>query len=491
MGARRRCPRVLRGQGCGRYVGHGGVSVPRGERSMRGPTVLNRKSRTTGYCRLGRLVALAALLAVLRAVAANGTATVERTFAEAGGEAEVTVSLDCPEMAFFTLDVHLPVPETAYVDGSAVANDGRVTTSGFGETFTFGEDVLRFKAENLSFTSISAGSDWLFRFRVSVPAASSSIITCEIPDGIQHLPQTTTGTTPTFDLEHGRLTAYSLLGKPAVRTVERTATVTVSGGGVTHYRYQLDVGGFSVDPVPVATPISLSSLSPGQHRLQVIAQDADGGWQDEAVPLEHVWTVVDVSNPVLTQSTPAMNVPFNPDVDDPVWLTWGTESGAANHSYGWVLDTQPGTEAPFSVIGTDPPGALAGSSFASGDTAYYLHLRTNETLAGDGLWTETAHYGPWLPDRTAPTAVLANPPPDPDNRDSIVLSAADASAIASRIVPALRVKDSLTMMLEFYGFEQNSDGTSPSDWSYQTTVLPRTSSSLSCHSGVAAFDDYF
>ena len=33
--------------------------------------------------------------------------------------------------------------------------------------------------------------------------------------------------------------------------------------------------------------------------------------------------------------------------------------------------------------------------------------------------------------------------------------------------------------------------TSPSDWSYQTTLLPRTSSSLSCNSGVAAFDDYF
>jgi hypothetical protein len=44
------------------------------------------------------------------------------------------------------------------------------------------------------------------------------------------------------------------------------------------------------------------------------------------------------------------------------------------------------------------------------------------------------------------------------NHDSVVLSAADASAIAGRIVPALRVKESLTMMLEFYGFEHYSDG---------------------------------
>ena len=64
------------------------------------------------------------------------------------------------------------------------------------------------------------------------------------------------------------------------------------------------------------------------------------------------------------------------------------------------------------------------------------------------------------------------------NHDSVVLSAADASAIAGRIVPALRVKESLTMMLEFYGFEHYSDGVRVRDRQRLQHLVHRKASEL-------------
>ncbi|HNQ88716.1 MAG TPA: lamin tail domain-containing protein [Verrucomicrobiota bacterium] len=82
-----------------------------------------------------------------------------------------------------------------------------------------------------------------------------------------------------------------ITGEPRPLTRRRDAKLTVSGPGLTHYRYRLNAGSWSAD-LPVTQPIALSSLSEGTHRVAVIGRNSAGAWQpeDQAV-LSRSWTV--------------------------------------------------------------------------------------------------------------------------------------------------------------------------------------------------------
>lgn len=81
--------------------------------------------------------------------------------------------------------------------------------------------------------------------------------------------------------------AATIAGVPNSPSNSDTATLTIGGVGVTHYKYQLNGGGYSVETA-VATPISLSSLSGGQV-VDVLGK-AGGVWQ--VVPTTASWTVI-------------------------------------------------------------------------------------------------------------------------------------------------------------------------------------------------------
>jgi hypothetical protein len=81
--------------------------------------------------------------------------------------------------------------------------------------------------------------------------------------------------------------AATISGVPNSPSNSDTASLTVGGVGVTHYKYRINGGGYSAETA-VATLISLSSLSGGQA-VDVVGK-AGGVWQ--VVPTTASWTVV-------------------------------------------------------------------------------------------------------------------------------------------------------------------------------------------------------
>ncbi|MEX2187275.1 MAG: Ig-like domain-containing protein, partial [Pirellulales bacterium] len=87
-------------------------------------------------------------------------------------------------------------------------------------------------------------------------------------------------------------------GEPFGTTPSTSATLSVYGPGIAHYRYSLDGGVFGVE-TPVATPISLSSLAGGQHSVRVIGKNSAGVYQAIAdATVSRTWTV-DSSRPAI------------------------------------------------------------------------------------------------------------------------------------------------------------------------------------------------
>ncbi|HEU0008395.1 MAG TPA: lamin tail domain-containing protein, partial [Verrucomicrobiae bacterium] len=111
---------------------------------------------------------------------------------------------------------------------------------------------------------------------------------------------------------HGPLRGASISGEPVGATRSTTATLRVGlnrtgsgiptagfpdGSGFTHYRWRLDGGAWSAE-TPVATPITLSSLSIGPHYVEVSGKNDAGYYQDDpvfgsdaSVTVSRTWTV--------------------------------------------------------------------------------------------------------------------------------------------------------------------------------------------------------
>ncbi|MFW5837563.1 MAG: hypothetical protein ACOCVM_06100 [Desulfovibrionaceae bacterium] len=82
----------------------------------------------------------------------------------------------------------------------------------------------------------------------------------------------------------------SLSGAYSGTTTRSSASITVSGTGVTHYRYRLDGGDYSA-VTSVNDKIELSSLAKGSHTLQVFGINSEGKLQ--ANPTSSTWSVAD------------------------------------------------------------------------------------------------------------------------------------------------------------------------------------------------------
>ncbi len=84
----------------------------------------------------------------------------------------------------------------------------------------------------------------------------------------------------------------SISGEPAAVTPLTTASLTIGGPGITHYRHSVNGGAFSAGETPVATPLALSSLTDGTYSVRVIGKNAAGVWQAEsAAAVSKSWTV--------------------------------------------------------------------------------------------------------------------------------------------------------------------------------------------------------
>jgi hypothetical protein len=95
----------------------------------------------------------------------------------------------------------------------------------------------------------------------------------------------------------------ALSGTPASITNSASASITVAGTDITTYKYKIDSGAYGAE-TPIATLISLSSLSDASHTLSVIGKDSAGNWQAEGSTTTYTWTV-DTTVPAVTFIIPA------------------------------------------------------------------------------------------------------------------------------------------------------------------------------------------
>jgi hypothetical protein len=82
----------------------------------------------------------------------------------------------------------------------------------------------------------------------------------------------------------------TVTGVPRSPTPRTVAALTVSGDGVTHYRYSMDGSVFSPETL-VSSAITLSGLANGAHTVAVIGRDANGLWQDASTATTVEWVV--------------------------------------------------------------------------------------------------------------------------------------------------------------------------------------------------------
>ncbi len=82
----------------------------------------------------------------------------------------------------------------------------------------------------------------------------------------------------------------TVAGEPRSPTPLTTATLTVGGAGISHYRYRLNSSPYSAE-TPVSTPIQLSGLAHGStNTVSVIGKSTNGIWQSR-VSLSRSWVV--------------------------------------------------------------------------------------------------------------------------------------------------------------------------------------------------------
>ncbi len=166
----------------------------------------------------------------------------------------------------------------------------------------------------------------------------------------------------------------TISGEPRNPSRATTATLTVGGDGVTHYKFKLNNGAYGSE-TPVATPITLSSLANGStNTVSVVGRNSGGIYQSTAT-VSKIW-VVNTSwpsvrlNEVLAKNDSALN--HSNTFPDAIELF--NEGGSSVDLSGMRLTDDPTNPGKFTI----PPA----TSLAAGA---YLVLYANNPDGTPGL----------------------------------------------------------------------------------------------------------
>ena len=201
----------------------------------------------------------------------------------------------------------------------------------------------------------------------------------------------------------------SIAGEPSSPTPATSATLTIGGPGVVSYQWRLDGGAWSTETL-VTTPIVLTSLASGDHRVEVIGKNDAGVWQSTNDPaVSRTWTVntsfVSIRlNEILARNQTALL--HDGSYPDAVEIY---NAGSVNQNLsGWGLSDRATNKFKF----TFPNGTfLAPGEYlvvfaddATGTNAFHLGFALNQ--GGDALYLHNAggalidgvEFGTQLPD---------------------------------------------------------------------------------------------
>ncbi len=205
-----------------------------------------------------------------------------------------------------------------------------------------------------------------------------------------------------------------ILGTPPPVTWRRDATFTVTGAGLTHFRWRLDQGPWS-EPLPVGAPVTLADLAEGPHQVFALGLNSAGVWQPEEQPTAaRPWTVSPAAARLRLNEVLAANRTAWPDTGVyPDFVELVNDSPAPADLGGLSLSDDPlaprkfvfppGTVlAPGAYLvvrlipGAMPAALTAGFGLAQDGDAVYLFDRPEH---GGGV-LDRVSFGPQLADRS-------------------------------------------------------------------------------------------
>ncbi len=173
----------------------------------------------------------------------------------------------------------------------------------------------------------------------------------------------------------------SISGEPPSPTSQTGATLTVGGPGITHYRYNLNGGGYSPE-TPVSTPIVLSGLGNGTYTVSVVGKNSAGVFQ-KVNTFSRPWTVNPSLADVRINEVLARNESIGAGTPDMIELH-NPGNGAVDLS-GMSLTDDPTVPKKYVfAAGT----SLAGGQYLTAD-ANVLGFGLNQN--GDSVWLFNAN----------------------------------------------------------------------------------------------------
>ncbi len=183
-----------------------------------------------------------------------------------------------------------------------------------------------------------------------------------------------------------------IIGAPPSLTNMRNASLTVAGDDVIAYQYNLDFGVFSAD-TSTSTPIELSGLLDGTHKVLVVGKDSAGNWQKPENATPASWTV-DITPPELIVST----LPDGSYTNNPVLNIAGTANDE-NGIQSVVVSSQtvtPSTTDDVNYIFSQAISLTTGSNIIT-------------TVVTDNAGNAAIDTRTVILDQTAPQITITNP----------------------------------------------------------------------------------
>jgi len=206
-------------------------------------------------------------------------------------------------------------------------------------------------------------------------------------------------TTATWTVRTQAPTAI-ISGTPSNPTNHTSASLTIGGEGVTHYKYKLDDGAYGSE-TSVADPIILAGLTDGNHTVYVIGRDEAGNWQSETNPTTASWSV-DTAAPTITGLSDDL-VP----TQSKTW-TWDADETA---TFRFAIN-QDETWTPSGEFGITKTATKSGA-----DGIWYLHVQAKDTAGNASQVTVYATL-----DNTPPACTITGLPSSPTHQTGVTLT---------------------------------------------------------------------
>ena len=161
---------------------------------------------------------------------------------------------------------------------------------------------------------------------------------------------------------------------------------SLTGGGLTAYRYRMDDESNWSEELVMSIPIQLTQLSEGNHTLYILGKDSLGNWQSEDTAITFQW-IVDLTAPVVQHLTDTTLPCSN--------MTWSW-SASEPSQFRYLIDTD---------INSVPSGEYSDITTVSqttGDGSYYLHVQAKDSAGNESdVYTVEA-----VLDNTPPNALI-------------------------------------------------------------------------------------